>query len=533
MNFPSTGRFGAVLAMAAVLICCSGSVGWADVQVPRWEPHDFEFSVATQVANPFRVAFSADLAGPDGSKRTVPGFYDGNGTWKVRISPTAVGPWSFVTHSDVPDLNNRDRSFDCVANPDQVVHGSLRIDPDRPHQFIFEDGTRFLPIGYECDWLWALDADDPKLKTINPFLDRLTAAGFNLIILNAYAHDTTWRRGHTGDDDFGPPPLYAWAGTNELPDQSQFNLPYWQHYDRVIDALYRRGIWAHVLMKVYNKQVRWPANGSANDDQYYRWLIARYAAYPNITWDLAKEAHYEKDLNYKRDRLRFIHANDPYQRLLTVHDDHETYDRGQYDDLVDYRSDQQHKAWREVILAHRQQHAWPVINTEFGYEHGPAGLADKTYNVAQAPEEVVRRAWEIYLAGGFGVYYYTYTAWDVIRVQDTPPGYAYFKHLRDFLKTTAFWRLQPTEGLTSAGYALVEPGREYVVFLNAAAPFSLKLNGLAAPAGAEWFQPLTGQWRDAGRFTNGIIQLRPPDDWGPGPIALHVGGSLSTSPHEP
>jgi hypothetical protein len=228
-------------------------------------------------------------------------------------------------------------------------------------------------------------------------------------------------------------------------------------------------------------------------------------------------------VNYKVARLQFIRATDPYRRLLTVHDDHATYDRGVYNDLIDYRSDQQHTLWRATMLNHLQQNAWPVINTEFGYEHGPKGLNDKTYSVAQAPEEVVRRAWEVYMAGGFGVYYYTYTAWDVIRPKDTPPGYAYFKHLREFFDGTAYWRMQPTDGLSSDGYCLADSGREYVVFLDAAAPFTLTLKGLAGPLKAEWFHPFTGQRQDADTIGNGVSSLTPPVKWGNGPVVLHVG----------
>jgi Protein of unknown function (DUF4038)/Domain of unknown function (DUF5060)/Putative collagen-binding domain of a collagenase len=491
--------------------------------VPRWQPHDFTFPSKVGSKNPFQVDFSADVTGPDGIKLKVPGFYDGDGAWKVRVSPTVEGSWSIMTHSTATELDNQQNSFVCVANPSALIHGGLRVDPQHPHQFIVEDGTHFLPVGYECDWLWALDTNDPELKIVNPFLDKLTSFGFNFIILNAYAHDTTWRKGKTGDDDFGPPPLYAWEGTNAQPDQSRFNLTYWQHYDRVIEAMYQRGIVAHILMKVYNKQVNWPANGSAEDDLYFRWLIARYSAYPNVTWDLAKEANYEKDLNYKIGRLQFIRANDPYRRLLTVHDDHATYDRGVYNDLLDYRSDQQHTKWRATMLDHLQQKDWPVINTEFGYEHGPKGVEDKTYSVAQAPEEVCRRAWEIYMAGGFGVYYYTYTAWDVIRPLETPPGYTYCKHLREFFDGTAYWRMKPADNLSSDGYCLADEGREYVVFLNAAAPFTLTLQGLNGPLKAEWFQPFTGQRQEAGTLSNGMSQLSPPAQWGNGPVALHVG----------
>jgi hypothetical protein len=516
-------RFPAMSLTIVILSVGNSQLRASDVNVPRWQPHDFAYVAKDIPGNPFEVSLSAEVTGPQGIKLTVPGFYDGEGIWKVRVSPTVEGAWSIVTHCALSAVDKQQGSFVCVANPSKDIHGGLRVDPQHPHQFIFEDGRHFLSMGYECDWLWALDSNDPELKTINPFLDKIASYGFNFIILNAYAHDTTWRKGKTSNDDFGPPPLFAWEGTNENPDHSRFSLPYWQHYDRVMDAMYRRGIVAHILMKVYNKKVNWPANGSPEDDLYFRWLIARYSAYPNVTWDLAKEANYEKDVNYKIARLQFIRANDPYRRLLTVHDDHATYDRGVYNDLLDYRSDQQHTQWRATMLDHLQQNAWPVINTEFGYEHGPKGLNDKTYSVAQAPEEVVRRAWEVYMAGGFGVYYYTYTAWDVIRPQDTPPGYAYFKHLREFFDGTAYWRMKPAEGLSSDGYCLAESGREYVVFLNAAAPFTLTLQGLAGPLKAEWFRPLTGERQDADTIGNGVTSLTPPVKWDNGPIVLHVG----------
>ncbi len=506
--------------LTAVLACLTARVNAATPDVPRWQPHDFSFTAKTDSPNPFQVPFSADVTGPDGKKFTTLGFYDGENTWKIRISPTALGNWSLVTHSPVPELNDQHASFVCIANPSPQIHGPLRIDPEHPQQFIFEDGTHTFPMGYECDWLWALDTNDTDLKTINPFLDRLTGLGFNLIILNAYAQDTSWRKGRTGEDDFGPPPLYAWEGTNDKPDQTRFNLAYWQHYDRVIEALHRRGIVAHILMKVYNKQVKWPVTGSPEDDLYFRWLIARYAAYPNVTWDLSKEAQYEKSVDYKIGRFNFIRANDPYHRLLTIHDDKAAYDRGAYDNAVDYRSDQQHTKWRETMLAHLQKHAWPVINTEFGYEHGPKGLKDKTYSVAQGPEEVCRRAWELCTAGGFVVYYYTYTAWDVIRLQDNPPGYAYFKNLSDFFNHTHYWQMKPTEGLVSEGSCLADPGHEYIVFLNAPAPFTLKIEGASVPLHAEWYHPFTAEKIDAG-----TLEQRH--------RLAHAPTSMEQSPHRP
>jgi Protein of unknown function (DUF4038)/Domain of unknown function (DUF5060) len=496
------------------------------VRVPRWEPYEFSFGCDARLENPFQIGFAAEATGPGGSRLTLPGFYDGNGTWKVRFTPAAEGEWSLLTHSEVPALNNRRASLICISNLASNTHGGLRVDPQYPRHFVFEDGTRYFLMGYECDWLWALDLGKPDLRRTEVFLDKLAAHGFNYVILNAYAHDTSWRRGKTADDDFGPPPMFAWEGTNDHPDHTRFNLAYWRHHDRVIDALCRRGMIARIMIKVYNKYVNWPAKDSAEDDLYFRWLIARYAAYPNINWDFSKEANNEKDLAYKLGRLRFLRQNDPYHRLITVHDDRKTYDDAAYNDLLDYRSDQQHSKWHAIALEHRRQRNWPVVNVEFGYEHGSGGPSDATYDVVQAPEEVCRRAWEICLAGSYIAYYYTYTAWDVLRPQDNPPGYAYFRHLRDFFAGTAYWRLEPHDDLVSEGYCLAEPGREYVIFLNHSNSFSLKLEGLTAPLQVEWYQPLTGKRQKAGALPNGTTELQPPADWGSGPVALHV-GSLS------
>ena len=104
--------------------------GAADIEVPCWQPHDFSFTSTAAQANPFQVTFSAEVTAPDGTKLTIPGFFDGDRRWKVRISPTALGLWSLVAHSTVPELNDQRGSFVCIANPSTLIHGALRIDPE-------------------------------------------------------------------------------------------------------------------------------------------------------------------------------------------------------------------------------------------------------------------------------------------------------------------------------------------------------------------------------------------------------------------
>ncbi|MFQ6099513.1 MAG: DUF4038 domain-containing protein, partial [Armatimonadota bacterium] len=499
-----------VCLMLAVLSAAMTDAG-ADAQVPRWHPHDFVFRGPARVTNPFAVRFEAVVKGPEGAQFVLPGFYDGGRRWALRVAPTLEGEWSLRTVSSEATLDGREITFRCVANRNDLVRGGLRVDRERPHHFIFEDGSRCFLMGYECDWLWALDVDDPAVPTVSAFLDNLKAHGFNMLTLNAFAYDCPWQRGRTGPDDFGPPPIFAWAESNERPDHSRMNVAYWQHYDRVVDALYRRGIIAHIMIKVYNKMVRWPQNASPEDDLYFRWIVARYCAYPNVVWDFSKEAQNEKDVRYKVGRIRLIRTLDPYQRLVTVHDDDAAYDAGAYDGLADFRCDQQHSRWHETLLRQRRRRAWPIVNIEFGYEHGPGGPDDKTYGVAQPPEELCRRAWEICMAGGYVNYYYTYTAWDVIRPSDEPPGYVYFSNLRRFFEGTRYWRLEPADDLVTRGYCLAEPGREYVVFVEGDEATELDVKAPSGGLAAEWFHPLTARIRPAGTLTTGRARLKPPE----------------------
>lgn len=492
--------------------------------VPRWQPHDFVFTAAPRVDNPFMVDFRAVVTGPGSERFVIPGFYDGDGRWKIRLSPTAEGDWELRTLCSEAALDGRRVKFRCLPNRNGRVHGALRVDKQHPYHFIFEDGTRCFLMGYECDWLWALDVGRDRPAVLASFLDKLASCGFNMLTLNAFAYDCPWRRGRTGPDDYGPPPAFPWSGSNDNPDHSRMNLDYWWHYDRVIDELHRRGMVAHIMIKVYNKMVRWPQPGSAEDDLYFRWIIARYAGYPNAVWDFSKEAQNEKAVQYKLGRLRLIRELDGYRRLVTVHDDAAAYDAGLYDGLVDFRCDQQHRDWHRTLLAQRGQRAWPVVNIEFGYEHGPRGPEDKTYKVAQSPEEVCRRAWEICMAGGYVNYYYTYTAWDVIRPEDQPAGYAHFKRLRGFFEKTNYWRLTPADELVSRGYCLAERGREYVVFVEGPEPVEITVEAPAGGLAARWYDPLTGRWSAPQPLSSGRARLRPPPQWGAAMAVLHAAG---------
>jgi hypothetical protein len=187
--------------------------------------------------------------------------------------------------------------------------------------------------------------------------------------------------------------------------------------------------------------------------------------------------------------------------LRTVHDDDVANDSAAYDELTDFRADQHHGngngkgknanhtgSNHDKILAQRQRRAWPVANLESDYECGALGLNDKTYGGAMTAEATVATLWDIAMAGGYTGYYYTYTAWDVIHPLDAPKGYTYMKNFGGFWRGTKYWQLQPSDHLASSGHCLANPGKEYVVYQNKAAAFTVEIAGAAAPLAAVFAQ---------------------------------------------
>jgi len=523
--------FGRLPTGAATPAICRTCAGRGYVKSP------FETPGSAQHPNPFMVEVSATFEGPGGEKLTLPGFYDGENGWKVRFSPTAVGKWKYETRCKAdPAMDGKRGEIECVPNTNPNIHGGLRIDREHPYHFVYEDGTRYFLLGFEADWLWALDMSDPEIPNVKKFVDAIAAYGFNHLVMNAYAHDTPWAKGKSSQWDYGPPQMFAWEGTNENPDHSRMNVRFWQHYDRVVSCLHEKGIIAHIMLRVYNKLVNWPKNGSPEDLLYYKYIVARYQAFSNVVWDFSKEAHYEMDASYKLTVIKAVKDWDAYDRLITVHDDNANYDNGNYN-LCDFRSDQQHENWGEMVLAQRRQAAaaflaagqkgasqrdlaaWPVVNIEYGYERGVEKLP--TYGVMQDWQEVLRRTYEIICTGGYASYYYSNTSWDLIKWQPQPPGWERYSILRKFFDSVEYWNMTP-KGKVNGVWVLANEGKEYVIFAPNGGAVQFTVSEATSPLRAGWLNVHTGEKIAADTASNGDHSRQSP--FGPAPVLLHLGG---------
>ncbi|MEZ5351013.1 MAG: DUF5060 domain-containing protein [Bryobacteraceae bacterium] len=490
------------------------------VSIEQYQTHDFSFR-ATVPGNPFDVELTGEFSGPNGQRLRVPGFYDGDGTWKIRFSPPAIGAWSLRTASPLAALSGHsETAIQCVANRNPNIHGGLRVDAVHPHHFVYEDGTRYFLMGYEADWLWALDMSDPERTTMRRLINQMAERRFNHVMVNIYAHDTAWSPGKQNQWDFGPPEMYAWEGTNEKPDHSRFNVRFFQLYDGMMTALRDKGIVAHIMLKVYNKMVKWPPPGSDDEARYFRYVTARYQAFSNVVWDFSKEAYNEKNETLQARLIDLVRDTDAYHRLTTAHDD-EVYEWDpELSRNLDFRTDQQHTDFAAMIAFDRARRAYPVVNSEFAYERGVDKLP--TYRRENDWQEQLRRAWHIYLAGGYGVYYYNNTAWDLVKIDPEPPGMKPFQLLSETLSSLPYWRMTPSNELSS-GPCLALEGDAYA-FYSEGQQLAVHLRGLADPAlaKAEWIDTWTGAREPANLVGKSVFKIRKPEAFGQAPALLLV-----------
>ena len=473
----------------------------------KWNVIDISFKEKTKVDKPFDLVFGVTAMSPDGNKKVIPGFYDGNNKYLLRINPDEIGTWSFLTYSDLKELSGLKFNIIVTKNSDANQHGPVVISAKNPGKFEYADGRPYFLQAYELDWLFALDADNPNgIPITKMLLDTISDYNFNQIIMNVYAYDVDWKKDPSlkKEYDYGSPDVYPFGGTNLKPDFSTLNTGFFRKLDRVIEYLDSKNIIAHLMIYVWNKEVNWPPMYSQADNRYFEYVIKRYEGYPNIIWDISKEAlsYGRCDMKYVTDRIQRVRKIDAYKRLLTVHD-YRYCER--YPEKVDFISIQY---WGtdlyEKMLSIKELHKnEPVFNIEHGgYEKGVYEVFNGDYT------DPVSCLWRNYLCafgGSYSTYYWQNTAWYLIipAPMQLPasqrPHYNYYKYLIKFFTDNHFENLQPIENVSSSGWCMEDKLNKTILFLipKENSGISITLNDYAGKnASLKLFNPLNGKYTE-------------------------------------
>ena len=295
----------------------------------QYDVHDFKLPGDVSNGNPFAVDVSATFVHSGGTTfGPVPGFFDGDG-WGIRFSPPREGVWHGRTVSSQKDLDGVELdALRCLANQNPNVHGVLKVDVEYPQRFVWTDGTPFVYLGFEWDWLFSYHQTDAE--RCSRHVDLVAERGSNTIVTNLYAHTGFGTRENEDtrpvlpEHIYGPPRMYLFEGTNEEPDHARFRVGFFRGFDRLMAYLQQKGIAVHLMLQVQNKAVSWPERRTPEDDRFWRYAAARYQAFGNVIWDIGKES---KNLfremgghDYVLERMAIIRDCDAYRHLVTVHD---------------------------------------------------------------------------------------------------------------------------------------------------------------------------------------------------------------------
>ena len=271
---------------------------------------------AKTYANPFtEVTLDAVVTGPDGTQLRVPAFWAGGNDWRFRYASGQLGSHSWRTAcSDAgnPGLHGVTGTIVVVpykgTNP-LYRHGPVGIAKGGRH-FAHADGTPFLWLG---DTWWKNLCKRMTWEGFQELTADRKAKGFNVVQIVC---------GPYPDENFFAPSLANEGGQPYLAkDMSVVNPKYFDYADRRFQHLADAGI----VPAIVGAWGRGDCNsmqafGAVNLKRHWRYLIARYGAYP-VMWILAGEIADETKWGQGpwAEVARYVREMDPYKHPLTCH----------------------------------------------------------------------------------------------------------------------------------------------------------------------------------------------------------------------
>lgn len=354
--------------------------------VELWDYYEITLSGPTS-GNPYKEINIKAVFTNDDESFEVPGFYSGNGIYKIRFMPDDKGTWTYKTSSNAEMLNNRKGSFECIPVTGNN-HGFVEV--DKKFHFSYADGTPYYPFGTTL-YSWITQPDSVQEQT----LQSLSQSPFNKVRMCVFPQNHYWY-------EIGEPSLQAFEGSPRNWDFSRFNPDYFDHLEKRILQLRKMNIECDLILFHPYDRDRWGYDQMNADqsDFYVRYLIARFGAFRNIWWSAANEYDLVKNKKVEDwDRiLQILQNEDIYQHLRSIHQCKEFYDwtKPWVTHASIQKIDIKMREWLEEFNK-------PVIVDEPGYE----GNFHFTWGDL-TPEHMTQQFWDAVTNGGYATHGETY-----------------------------------------------------------------------------------------------------------------------------
>jgi hypothetical protein len=450
----------------SILLFCSYSL-FGQINVEKWKVFEITLNGPSD-GNPYKnVHFSSRfIMGSD--TVTVPGFYDGEGLYRIRFMPREEGKWTYVTTSNVKKLNIKKGSFVCTPAL-KGNHGPVMVKDT--FYFAYADGTPHYSFGTTC-YGWVHQGDslaDLTLKT-------LSMGYFNKMRMCIFPKSYDWNNNEPHYYPFEGTPLKDW-------DFSRFNPAFFKNIERRIQQLDSLGIQADLI--VFHPYDRWGFSSldRVTEDMYIQYIIARFAAFKNVWWSMANEYDFMEakkmsDWDYYIDQFA---KNDPFHHLIGIHNGVRLYDHT--NNRITHASIQGEDTYR--AKEYRSKYKKPVVFDECRYEGNiPWSWGNLT------AQSLTEKCWRGVTNGGYVGHGETYVTEQPVKFPNESSDILWWskggvlrgespariKFLRQIIES-APTNMKPIPLFTWMPFSCIGIGREYYLgYLNYAQPRSVVID---------------------------------------------------------
>ena len=289
----------------------------------QFEAQEWAYQAGNLYADPFNeIELDVVLTHESGKSWRMPAYWAGGQEWRVRFAPPLTGTYQVTTECNPagdPGLHAQGASLQVQAyqgSHPTLPHGPLRASANG-RTLEYSDGKPFFWLA--DTWWMGLCARLDWPVGFKRLAAERKAKGFSVVQIVAGLYPDMPGFDPRGANEAG----FPWEA-----DYSTINPAYFDMADLRIRWLVKEGLtpcivsgWGYYL----------PIMGTQKIKQHWRYLVARWGAYP-VIWCLAGEVlmpYYlsedkEGDVKIQEKGWTevgsYIKDIDPYQRLLTIHD---------------------------------------------------------------------------------------------------------------------------------------------------------------------------------------------------------------------
>jgi hypothetical protein len=356
-----------------------------EIKTEQWGVFELTFNGPSS-GNPYmEVELNVDFSNGEENIR-VPGFYDGNGIYRIRFSPPYQGTWTYLTESNAVELSNKKGKFQCVP-PAGKNHGPVNI--VSTYYFQYADSTPFYLAGTTA-YQWTSVKQYIQEATIKT----LAESPFNKIRMCFFPKSYIY-----GNES--EPWMYPFKREGEKNDFSQPNYEFFQNYDRRVAQLLELGTQADIILFHPYDVWGYSEMGNEMNIKYVRYMIARLSAYRNVWWSLANEwdvPEIKTTIDWEGIGS-LLQKEDPHRRLRGIHNWYDSEDHF-YDHSrpwITHVSAQTSQFYNATKW--RNQYKKPLLFDEMRYEGDvPSGWGNLS------GQEMTSYFWMAGLSGGYGTH---------------------------------------------------------------------------------------------------------------------------------